>query len=139
MLEPLSTEKTAAPSVQATIEPRSMPWSAQVEQPRRGQARMAAVAAVPSVASDRLGPITGRISGQPGGQPALEQDESQGDDADGARRSWSSSEWPKSTRPSPSDPIAIPRPRKSTRPGTRRRPATSVAAIPSASKAPPGE
>src|SRR5215211_4852018 len=137
MLDPRSTEKTAAPSVAATIEPSNSPWSVlrSSSQPA-ARPTIAPVATVPRVASERLGHSTGRISSQPAASPPSNRISARAITPIVRASSTSWGERPKSIRPSPSDPIAIPRPRNSTRPGTRSRPATSVAAIPNASSAP---
>ncbi len=70
MLDPRSTEKIAALSVQATIEPSSRPSSVVRSSSQEAvRPTIAAVITVPTVASDRLTPSTGRISPQPAASP----------------------------------------------------------------------
>src|ERR1700742_191988 len=133
MLDPRRIEKTAAPSVAQTIEPSSRPSSV-----LRSSSQVAtrptitAVSSVPSDASVTLGQTTGLISLQPQAKPPSNRIiASAMMPIVGARRPSSNS-----IQPSPSDPISIPRARNSSRPGTRRRPATSDAAIPSVRRAP---
>src|SRR5918999_2806393 len=132
-LEPRSTEKIAAPSVASTIDPSSRPSS--VSRPSSQVAASpttAAVISVPNVASEMLGQSTGRISPQPAARPPSNRIRTSAITPIVRASSTSS----KSIQPSPSEPISIPNPRNSTRPGMRRRPATSEAAMPSASSAP---
>src|SRR5829696_9791700 len=132
-LDPRRTEKIAALSVEATIEPSSRAGrSGRSSRSAAASPTTTAVTIVPTVASEIAGPTTGRISGHPAARPPSN------------RISVSamiptvrvSSKSSKSISPSPSEPIAIPSARKSTSPGTRRRPAASAARIPSASNAP---
>src|SRR5215211_1061169 len=137
MLEPRSTENTAAASVDATIDPSSSPSSVlRSSSQTAAKPTTTAVRMVPANASETLGPSTGRISPQPAASPPSNRISARAITPIVRASSTSWGERPKSIRPSPSDPIAIPRPRNSTRPGTRSRPATSVAAIPNASSAP---
>ena len=86
--DPRSTEKIAALSVAATIEPSSRPSSVLRSSSQRGGQpddhglgdRWRTMASITLVRS------TGRISPQPDGQAALEQDEHQRDHADRARQ-----------------------------------------------------
>src|SRR5436190_2318752 len=137
MLDPRRTEKTAAPSVAATIEPSSRPSSVLRSSSTAAiRPTIAAVPTVPTTASERLGQRTGRISSQPAASPPSNRIRASAITPIRRASSTSWSEWPKSTSDRPSEPRTIPRPRKSTRPGTRSWPATSVAPIPRASSPP---
>ena len=84
-VEPRSTAKIAAPSVDATIDPTSMPSS--VEKSKIHDAANPAITAVRNVpTSARLTavPEHGADLGEAGAESALEQDQGQRDDADRA-------------------------------------------------------
>ena len=130
---PRSSENTAAPSVEETIEPSSSPSS--VENPNSHEAAnpvTTAVISVPGSASPIAGRSTGRISPQPAVSPPSNRISASAITPIVSAR-WKSSN---AIRPRPSDPIAMPSPRKSTSPGSRTRPATSDAASAAASRAP---
>ena len=137
MLEPRSTEKIAALSVAATIEPMSIPSSIERSSSHAAVSPTpTAVRIVPANASERLVDSTGRISPQPALRPPSKRISATAMMPIVWASSTSSMLVPKSSQPSPSEPISIPRPRNSTRPGTPSRPATRVATMPSASSAP---
>ena len=131
--DPRSSEKTAAPSVEATIEPTSRPSS--VEKPNSHDAAKpvtTAVISVPGSASPIAGRSTGRISPQPAVSPPSNRIRASAITPIVSASSKSSN----AISPIPSEPIAMPSPRNSTRPGTRTRPAISDAASAPASRAP---
>src|SRR5215217_6261784 len=130
---PRSSEKTAAPSVDETIEPSSRPSS--VEKPNSHEAASpvtTAVISVPGSANPIAGRSTGRISPQPAVSPPSNRISASAITPIVSARS-KSSKW---ISPRPSEPISMPSPRNSTRPGSRTRPATSDAASAAASRAP---
>ncbi len=137
MLDPRKTEKIAALSVQATIDPSSIPSSVlrssshDAVNPTR-----AAVTTVPRVASETLTPSTGLISFHPAASPPSKRISASATIPIVLASSTSSSVPPKSTSPSTSEPMNIPRPRTNSRPGTRTLPASRDTAIPSARSAP---
>src|SRR5680860_1032708 len=83
-----------------------------------------------------LVPSTGRISLKPAARPPSNRISASATTPIVRASSTSSREPPKSIRPRTSDPSSMPTPRNSTRPGTRRRPATSDAATPRTSRPP---
>ena len=122
-VEPLSTEKTAAASVEAITAPSRKPSRVDTSSSRTARAPViAAVSTVPTVASESEGPITGRIAENPVVRPPSNRIS--------ARAmipiSWASSKSSKSIRPSPSVPISIPTPMKMTSAGIRIRWASRV-------------
>ncbi len=136
-VDPRSTEKIAALSVPATIEPSRKP-SSQLRSRSRWAATpvSTAVPIVPSVASERLGATTLRMSSQPATRPPSNRISARAMIPIVRANSTSSREPPKSISPRPSEPSSMPRPRNSTSPGTRRRPAARAAPMPAASRMP---
>ena len=131
--EPRSTAKMAALSVAATAEPTISPSSV-LRSKSQTAARpvITAVITVPIVASDTAVPSTGRICGQPAVSPPSKRIRTRPI----VPRVRVSSASVNSTPPIPSEPISIPSPRKSSRPGTRTRSATLAAASPTARRRP---
>jgi hypothetical protein len=132
-VDPRSTAKTAAASVAATVDPSSSASTgSRSNSSAAGTAVSTAVPRVPRVASAIDVPITGRISVKPDDRPPSKRIR-----ASATTPTWrANSKSPKSIRFRPSEPIAMPSRRTSTRPGMRRRPAASDAASPAASRTP---
>ena len=130
---PRRTANTAAASVAATVEPSSMASSAVRSRIRPATTAVtAAVSTVPTVARAIEVHSTGRISLKP-----LERPPSNRISASAMIPIWrASSKSSKSIQPSPSEPISMPRPSTSTRPGIRtdRRPATPPGRPPGAAR-----
>ena len=125
--EPRRTAKIAALSVAATAEPISRPSS--VERSKSQVAAspvITAVITVPTVASEIAVPSTGLISLQPAVSPPSNRIRIR-PIVPRVRVSSVSDTPPNSTPPMPSEPITMPRPRNSSRPGTRTRSATLAA------------
>ena len=135
--DPRSTEKMAALSVAETIEPSSSPSSV-VRSSSHAAARptITACATVAKMASITLVRSTGRISPQPEARPPSNRMNTSAITPIVRASSTSLSLPPKWISPSPSEPMAMARPSTTIRPGTRRLPATSDAAMPVASSAP---
>ena len=91
-----------------------------------------AVISVPTSARLSAGRSTGRISAQPAARPPSNRISASAMTPTDSANAKSS----KSIQPSPSDPMSMPSPRNSTRPGSRRRPAISEAPSAAASSAP---
>ena len=132
--EPRSTAKIAALSVAAIAAPRisdsSVPRS---KSHAAASPASAEVTMVPTIASEIAVPSTGRISRHPAVSPPSKRISTR-PIVPSVRVSSTSSN---STPIGPSLPTSIPRPRKSTRPGTRTRSATMAARIPLPSSRPP--
>ncbi len=127
------TAKIAAESVAAIAAPTSIP-SRVLRSKISFAARPAitAVTAVPIVASEAAVPSTGRISDQPAVSPPSKRIRIRAIVPSVRASSASSNSMP----PIPSEPASMPRPRNSSRPGTRTRSASSAPKIPAASRAP---
>ena len=132
-VDPRSTANTAAASVAATVEPSSSAGSGSRSRiSAAATAVSAAVASVPTVASAIDVQTTGRISSKP-----LESPPSNRISATATMPAWrATSKSLKLIHPRPSEPIAMPSPSTSTRPGIRSRPAASEATSPAASRTP---
>jgi len=110
MLDPRSTENTAAPSVAATIEPSSSPsLVSRLSSHEAARPTIAAVAAVPTMASAALGLSTGLISLQPAARPPSNRISARATTPIVRASSTSDALWPKSINPSTSEPISMPR------------------------------
>ena len=132
-VEPRSTANTAAASVAATVEPSSSACSGSRSRiAAAATAVSAAVSSVPSVARITAVGSTGRISSKP-----LERPPSNRIIATATMPAErASSKSSNAIQPRPSEPMSMPRPSTSTRPGRRRRPAAREAARPAASRRP---
>ena len=138
-VDPRSTAKTAAASVAATVEPRISASS--VAQLGRTAAPAAsavspAVTIVPTRRQQDRDADHRPDLGPAAGQAALVQDQRERDDRRDLRGVVVRELVPKSISASPSEPITMPSTSTSTRPGSRRRPASSEAPMPAASRAP---
>ena len=132
-VDPRSTANTAAASVAATVEPRSSAsFASRSNSALAASAVSPAVPTVPSVASRIDVLSTGRISSKPADRPPSKRMKASAM----TPTCWATSKSSKLISSSPSDPISMPMPSTSTRPGIRKRPAASEAASPAASRTP---